>query len=74
LVSGVGAGFKPPKWLVPGTKMEVNISGIGTLSNHVVKRLQTSKLCLLQNTASEPVIADVSGLMIELHERRLRFC
>ncbi|KAH7375478.1 hypothetical protein B0T11DRAFT_345468 [Plectosphaerella cucumerina] len=33
---GVGAGFKPPKWLVPGTKMEVNISGIGTLRNHVV--------------------------------------
>jgi 2-keto-4-pentenoate hydratase/2-oxohepta-3-ene-1,7-dioic acid hydratase in catechol pathway len=36
VVLGVGAGFKPPKWLVPGTKMEVNISGIGTLRNYVV--------------------------------------
>ena len=27
--------MKPPKWLVPGTKMEVQISGIGTLRNGV---------------------------------------
>lgn len=33
---GVGAGFNPPKWLVPGTKIEVSISGIGTLKNEVV--------------------------------------
>lgn len=32
---GVGAGMNPPKWLVPGTKMEVQISKIGTLKNGV---------------------------------------
>ncbi|PYI29883.1 fumarylacetoacetate hydrolase family protein [Aspergillus indologenus CBS 114.80] len=33
---GVGAGLNPPKWLVPGTQMEVQISQIGTLCNTVV--------------------------------------
>jgi 2-keto-4-pentenoate hydratase/2-oxohepta-3-ene-1,7-dioic acid hydratase in catechol pathway len=33
---GVGAGLSPPKWLVPGTSMEVSISKIGTLRNSVV--------------------------------------
>ena len=33
---GVGAGLNPPKYLVPGTKMEVIISQIGTLRNEVV--------------------------------------
>jgi 2-keto-4-pentenoate hydratase/2-oxohepta-3-ene-1,7-dioic acid hydratase in catechol pathway len=33
---GVGAGFSPPKWLVPGTVMEVSISKIGTLRNTIV--------------------------------------
>lgn len=33
---GVGAGLSPPKYLVPGTKMEVEISKIGTLRNTVV--------------------------------------
>lgn len=32
---GVGAGLKPPKYLVPGTEMHVWISGIGTLRNGV---------------------------------------
>ncbi|GKU10876.1 fumarylacetoacetate hydrolase family protein [Fusarium langsethiae] len=32
---GVGAGLKPPQYLVPGTKMEVKISQIGTLKNGV---------------------------------------
>jgi len=32
---GVGAGFSPPKYLAPGTKMEVQISKIGTLRNAV---------------------------------------
>ncbi|KIY03331.1 uncharacterized protein Z520_00022 [Fonsecaea multimorphosa CBS 102226] len=32
---GVGSGMKPPKYLVPGTKMEVQISKIGTLRNPV---------------------------------------
>jgi 2-keto-4-pentenoate hydratase/2-oxohepta-3-ene-1,7-dioic acid hydratase in catechol pathway len=33
---GVGAGLNPPKWLVPGTMMEVSISKIGTLRNSIV--------------------------------------
>ncbi|KAI1618556.1 hypothetical protein EDD37DRAFT_623111 [Exophiala viscosa] len=32
---GVGAGMSPPKYLVPGTKMEIQISKIGTLRNPV---------------------------------------
>ncbi|OOQ86277.1 fumarylacetoacetate hydrolase family protein [Penicillium brasilianum] len=32
----VGAGLNPPKYLVPGTQMDVSISGIGTLRNNVV--------------------------------------
>ncbi|PVH98233.1 hypothetical protein DM02DRAFT_682728 [Periconia macrospinosa] len=32
---GVGAGLQPPKYLVPGTTMEVSISKIGTLKNGV---------------------------------------
>ncbi|OJJ84578.1 fumarylacetoacetate hydrolase family protein [Aspergillus glaucus CBS 516.65] len=33
---GVGAGLTPPKWLIPGTQMDVQISQIGTLRNNVV--------------------------------------
>ncbi|CEJ62009.1 Putative Fumarylacetoacetate hydrolase family protein [Penicillium brasilianum] len=33
---GVGAGLNPPQYLVPGTQMDVSISGIGTLRNNVV--------------------------------------
>lgn len=33
--AGVGIGFKPPRYLVPGDMMEVEIGGIGTLSNPV---------------------------------------
>ena len=32
---GVGFGLDPPQYLVPGTKMEVNITKIGTLRNSV---------------------------------------
>ncbi|RGP72627.1 hypothetical protein FLONG3_6635 [Fusarium longipes] len=32
---GVGAGLKPPKYLVSGTKMEIKITQIGTLKNDV---------------------------------------
>lgn len=32
---GVGSRMRPPRWLVPGTKMEVHITGIGTLRNGV---------------------------------------
>lgn len=34
--AGVGIGFLPPKYLKPGDRMEVSISGIGTLTNPVV--------------------------------------
>lgn len=32
---GAGARFDPPKWLVPGDVVKVEVSGIGTLSNPV---------------------------------------
>jgi 2-keto-4-pentenoate hydratase/2-oxohepta-3-ene-1,7-dioic acid hydratase in catechol pathway len=32
---GVGAGRKPPLWMQPGDTVEVEISGIGTLSNPI---------------------------------------
>ena len=34
-VIGVGAGMKPPKYLVPWTQMEVKLEKIGTLKNIV---------------------------------------
>lgn len=34
--SGAAAGFDPPRWLKPGEMVEIEISGIGTLRNHVV--------------------------------------
>lgn len=36
--AGVGIGFKPPKYLVPGDVMKVEISGIGVLENEVRER------------------------------------
>ena len=33
--AGVGIGFKPPKYMVPGDVVRVEISGIGTLENPV---------------------------------------
>jgi 2-keto-4-pentenoate hydratase/2-oxohepta-3-ene-1,7-dioic acid hydratase in catechol pathway len=36
--AGVGIGFKPPKYLVSGDVMKVEISGIGTLENQIQER------------------------------------
>ena len=36
--AGVGIGFKPPKYLVPGDVMRIEISGIGILENEVRER------------------------------------
>jgi len=36
--AGVGIGFKPPKYLVPGDVMKVEISGIGILENQIQER------------------------------------
>jgi len=33
---GVGIGFDPPKFLQPGDVVEIDIEGIGTLTNPVV--------------------------------------
>lgn len=33
--TGAGARFNPPKWLVPGDTVEVEVAGVGTLSNRV---------------------------------------
>jgi len=34
--AGVGAGRDPQEWMWPGDEVEVTISGIGTLKNHIV--------------------------------------
>ena len=34
--SGVGLGFKPPKYLSPGDTVSIEIAGIGVLTNPVV--------------------------------------
>ncbi len=34
--TGAGTFFDPPKWLVPGDVIEVEVGGIGTLRNEVV--------------------------------------
>jgi len=34
--TGAGARFDPPKWLVPGDVIEVEVPQIGTLRNHVI--------------------------------------
>ena len=36
--AGVGTGFKPPKYLVSGDVMKVEISGIGILENQLLER------------------------------------
>jgi len=33
--TGAGARFDPPKWLVPGDVVEVEVQGVGTLANTV---------------------------------------
>ncbi len=33
--TGAGARFDPPRWLVPGDVVEVEVEGVGTLSNRV---------------------------------------
>ncbi|MFZ1468439.1 MAG: fumarylacetoacetate hydrolase family protein [Paracoccaceae bacterium] len=33
--TGAGARFDPPKWLVPGDKIEITATGLGTLTNGV---------------------------------------
>ncbi|HXQ51684.1 MAG TPA: fumarylacetoacetate hydrolase family protein [Stellaceae bacterium] len=38
---GAGARFKPPRWLVPGDVVEVEVSGVGTLSNTIADEAVT---------------------------------
>jgi 5-carboxymethyl-2-hydroxymuconate isomerase len=33
--TGAGARFDPPRWLVPGDVVEVEVDGVGILSNSV---------------------------------------
>ena len=35
--SGVGAGFEPPRWLVPGDVVTIEIDGVGRLENPVIE-------------------------------------
>jgi 2-keto-4-pentenoate hydratase/2-oxohepta-3-ene-1,7-dioic acid hydratase in catechol pathway len=41
--SGVGLGFKPPKWLQPGQEMVARIEGIGELRNTCVAEAQAAE-------------------------------
>ena len=34
--SGVGVGRTPPRWLKPGDRVEIEVEGIGILSNPIV--------------------------------------
>jgi len=34
--AGVGMGFDPPKWLVPGDTVRITVDGVGTLENPVI--------------------------------------
>ena len=34
--AGVGIGFDPPRYLVPGDVVEVSVDGVGTLTNRAV--------------------------------------
>jgi 2-keto-4-pentenoate hydratase/2-oxohepta-3-ene-1,7-dioic acid hydratase in catechol pathway len=34
--AGVGGARKPPLWMVPGDVVEVEVAGLGTLSNQVI--------------------------------------
>jgi 2-keto-4-pentenoate hydratase/2-oxohepta-3-ene-1,7-dioic acid hydratase in catechol pathway len=34
--AGVGAGFDPPKWLVAGDRVRIEIDGVGRLENPVI--------------------------------------
>jgi 2-keto-4-pentenoate hydratase/2-oxohepta-3-ene-1,7-dioic acid hydratase in catechol pathway len=34
--TGAGARFDPPRWLVPGDTVEVEVPGIGLLRNRVI--------------------------------------
>jgi 2-keto-4-pentenoate hydratase/2-oxohepta-3-ene-1,7-dioic acid hydratase in catechol pathway len=40
--TGAGARFDPPKWLVPGDVVEVEVDGVGTLSNPVADERVTA--------------------------------
>ena len=41
--AGVGAGHKPPLWMKPGDRLEVEVEGIGVLSNPVVAEASGSQ-------------------------------
>lgn len=43
--AGVGAGFEPPKWLRPGDKVRVEVSGLGHIENEVI---QEEKITVLE--------------------------
>ena len=42
--AGVGAGHTPPRWLVPGDRIRVEIEGVGKLENHVIAEPDTDRL------------------------------
>lgn len=51
--AGVGAGFKPPKFLKPGDVVEVSVTGLGKLTNRISST--KPKTLTTQPTSSLPV-------------------
>jgi 5-carboxymethyl-2-hydroxymuconate isomerase len=41
---GAGARFDPPRYLVPGDLVEVEVEGVGTLSNPVVDEVPNGEM------------------------------
>lgn len=40
--AGVGAGFDPPRWLRPGDRVRVEISGLGHVENEIITEPETT--------------------------------
>jgi 2-keto-4-pentenoate hydratase/2-oxohepta-3-ene-1,7-dioic acid hydratase in catechol pathway len=48
--TGAGSRFDPPRWLVPGDVVEVEVPGIGVLRNSVVDEPQAQELAAFKST------------------------
>jgi 2-keto-4-pentenoate hydratase/2-oxohepta-3-ene-1,7-dioic acid hydratase in catechol pathway len=42
--AGVGLGFKPPKWLMPGDMIEIELTGLGRLTSMVAAPLASAEV------------------------------
>ncbi|MFN3313563.1 MAG: fumarylacetoacetate hydrolase family protein, partial [Hyphomonas sp.] len=42
--AGVGAGFDPPRWLMAGDRVRVEISGLGHIENEIIAEPDTARI------------------------------